>query len=158
MCQEWELLLTFPSWAPLSSVAVKNKSYPVENAGSTCQHRRCTWGKAGMRFRDYLLGGFWKVCCVRERWQMTILHPPCAFSFFNHLLFVHHEETWVASWLLFSFWAAHKPCCVNKVGRVCCDCLSTWFCLLAFHEWQLTYCQWPDESLWGKMIKWFAVV
>lgn len=132
-----------------------SSGYP---AGNTCQRGRCTWGKTGVRSRDYTLEGFWKVCCVGERWQMTSLHPPCAFLFFSHLPFVHSEETWMVPWLLFSFWAAYKPCCVSKVGLVCCDYLSTWLCLLAFHEWQLTYCQRPDESLWKKMIKWFTVV
>lgn len=34
---------------------------PVKNAGSTCWCGWCTWGKAGMRSRDYTLGGVWKL-------------------------------------------------------------------------------------------------
>lgn len=126
-CQEWELLLTLPSWAPMSWVAVKNMNYPVKNAGSTCRRGWYTWGKAGTRSRDYMLGGFWKLCFVGERWQMAILHPG-AFSLFNHLAFVHNEETWVVSLLLFSFqWAPYEPHCVNQVGLVCCDSVSCLF-------------------------------
>lgn len=38
---------------------------------------------------------------------------------------------------------------LNQVGLVYCEGLGAWLCLLPFHEWQSTYCQRPDERLWG---------
>lgn len=55
---------------------------------------------------------------------MTALHPPCAFSFFDHLPFVHSEGTCVVSCLLLSFRAAYQTRCVSKVGLVCGEHLA----------------------------------
>lgn len=81
-------------------------------------------------------------------WQMVADDDPLS----SLCIFIFHPPSFCSQWSnqsgvlpSISLWAAYKP--VSKVGLVCCHYLSTWLCFLAFHEWQLTYCQGPHESL-----------